>query len=168
MLNGPDNQVLLQPAFADHQVTHWSAQVMAGTLGVEVADVYVRRPGDGVFYEYADRAQFLAERDPDEETFWGLPLAGRDGDGYDSGECRGLCRSAKSALIEFDEGKTLSPPIGNVPPRADHHDPHGYPRAAPHGKCQKSHFLHAQGQLLDTWVGREVRAPADCPPLPAP
>ena len=167
-LNGPDNQVLLQPAFADHQVTHWSAQVMARTIGVEVADIYPRRPGDNATYTFASREAFFAERDPDVDAFWGLALAGRDGEGYDSGSCQGACRSSKSGFIELDEGKTQSPPIGNVAPRGDDFDPHGYPRAAPHAKCQKSHFLHSQGQLLDTWIAREVRGPAGCPPLPAP
>ncbi len=169
-LHGPDNQVLLQPAFADHQVTHWSAQVMARTIGVEVADIYQRAPGDGVPYQYANKEDFLIERDPDVEAFWGLNLDGRDGEFYDSlapSFCLSGCRSSKSGLIEFDEGKTVSPPIGNVAPRGDHFDPHGYPRGAQHGKCQKSHFLHKQGRLIDTRHQQYVRSSSDCPQVPA-
>ena len=169
-LHGPDNQVLMQPAFADHQVTHWSAQVMARTIGVDIADLYQRAPGDGVPFQYTDRADFFSQRDPDVETFWGLPLEGRDDSSYDSPApsfCLNGCRSSKSGLMEFDEGKTISPPIGNVAPRGDDFDPHGYPRAAQHGKCQKSHFLHKQGRIIDTRHQYYVRSASDCPQVPA-
>lgn len=169
-LRGPDNAVLLHPAFADHQVTHWSALVMARTLGVHLADVYHRLPGEHVPYVYADRDQFLAERDPDASPLWDLPLVGRDaGVAYDAPGCPddgSTCRSSRSALILFDEGRTAPPPTGNVPPRADAFDPHGYPRATAFGMCQKSHFLHVQGRLIDTRHSLRVDSPADCPPLP--
>jgi hypothetical protein len=168
-LKGPDNQVLLHPAFADHQVTHWSAQVMARTLKVSVADLYARKPGEGVTHQFATRDQFFATRDPDEKDFYGLPLVGRDaGVAYDepcSGE--GCSRSTKSAFIEYDEGRTATPPIGNVPPRADEFDPHQFPRRTIYGRCQKSHFLHPQGRIIDVRASRNVVTVADCPALPA-
>lgn len=167
-LGGDSKQVLLQPAFADHQVTHWSAQVMARSVGVAVADQYVRSPGEDVPFTYADKFAFLAERDPDEAPFWNLPLAGRDAAAeYDSAPCAGsACRSSKSALIQFDEGRTAVPPIGNVPPRADEFDPHGYPRDSRFGQCQKSHFLHTQGRVIDVRSARTVTGPGNCPALP--
>jgi cephalosporin-C deacetylase-like acetyl esterase len=164
-LKGPDNQLLLHPAFADHQVTHWSAQVMARTIGTEVADLYHRRPGEGVPFTFSDKFAFFAERDPDQADFWGLPLVGRAAQAaYDAAPCLGTdCRSDKSAFIEFDEGRTVTPPIGNVPPRGDDFDPHGYPRATVFGICQKSHFLHSQGRLIDV-TGISTRE--QCPALP--
>ncbi len=167
-LRGPDNQVLLQPAFADHQVTHWSAQVMARTIGVEVADLYHRYPDEGEPFAFNDKFEFFAQRDPDSADFWDLPLVGRNARAaYDSAGCQGFgCRSAKSALIEFDQGRTATPPVGNVPPRADNFDPHGYPRGTAHGMCQKSHFLHTQGRIIDTRHARRVDTAAQCPPLP--
>ncbi|HCS28892.1 MAG TPA: hypothetical protein DIW43_15645, partial [Spongiibacteraceae bacterium] len=166
-LNGPDNQVLLQPAYADHQVTHWSAQVMARTIGADIADTYYRAPGEAEI-TFNSRNEFFSLRDPDVDAFWNLPLPGRDGNNlYDTPTCLGdNCRSDKSGYIQFDQGRTAIPPIGNVPPRADDFDPHGYPRGAVDGKCQKSHFLHRQGRLIDTRHGNYVRTLADCPPLP--
>ncbi|MEK6806133.1 MAG: neutral/alkaline non-lysosomal ceramidase N-terminal domain-containing protein [Pseudomonadota bacterium] len=166
---GPDNQLLLQPAFGDHQVTHWSAQVMARTIGVEVADLYQRKPGEGVTHTFATRDEFFTQRDPDNDAFYALPLAGRDsGAAYDDPGCPlvGECRTAKSAFMEMDEGKTAAPPIGNVPPRADDFDPHGYPRGTQFGKCQKSHFLHTQGRIIDVRGARNVTNAATCPALP--
>ncbi|MBY8965838.1 cadherin-like domain-containing protein [Algiphilus sp. NNCM1] len=165
-LRGPDNQLLLQPAFADHQVTHWSAQVMARTIGVEVADLYHRRPGDGVAHVFNDKFQFFEQRDPDEADYWNLPLIGRHPiAAYDSAPCAaGDCRTTQSALITFDAGRTATPPIGNVPPRADDFDPHGYPRATVFGMCQKSHFLHPGGRIIDV-VG--IDRLEDCPALPS-
>ncbi|HEY0974574.1 MAG TPA: PKD domain-containing protein [Solimonas sp.] len=167
-LHGENKQVLLQPAFADHQVTHWSAHVMARSMNVEVADQYVRRPGESVPFTYADKFQFFAERDPDDAPFWNLPLVGRDaGAEYDSAPCTGTaCRTTRSALIQFDEGRTATPPIGNVPPRADEFDPHGYPRDSRFGQCQKSHFLHSQGRIIDVRSARNVTGPGNCPALP--
>ncbi|MGH8530326.1 MAG: hypothetical protein ACRETN_10915 [Nevskiales bacterium] len=172
-LGGPDNQVLLHPAFADHQVTHWSAQVMARTLAVEVADLYPRKPGEcggDVRFCFNNKSEFFEARDPDIAAFWNLPLVGRDaGAAYDAAVCTGSnCRSSQSGFIEFDEGKTAIPPIGNVPPRADDFDPHGFPRSTKFGQCQKSHFLHTQGRLIDVRDTRSVTGPADCPALPAP
>lgn len=169
-LRGPDNQLLLQPAFGDHQVTHWSAQVMARTIGTQIADLYPRRPGEcggATQFCFADKFAFFSDRDPDIADFWGLPLVGRDAAAYDSAPCSGIgCRSAKSAFIEFDEGQTAVPPIGNVPPRADDEDPHGFPRNTQFGKCQKSHFLHTQGRVIDVRGERDVASPETCPALP--
>lgn len=166
-LKGPDNQLLLQPAFADHQVTHWSAQVMARTIGVDVADIYFRKPDESEPFTFANRSEFFAQRDPDIADYWNLPVPGRDANaGYDEPGCLGPvleCRTAKSGYIAFDQGRTAIPPIGNVPPRADDADPHKYPRDTDHGQCQKSHFLHTQGRLIDTRNSRDVRSAETCP-----
>ncbi len=54
----PAHQVLLSVAFGDHQVTMWSAEIMARTIGAAV-----HRPA-------------LADgRHPDDEPYWGLPTA---------------------------------------------------------------------------------------------
>ncbi len=168
-LNGPDNQVLLQPAFADHQVTHWSAQVMARTIGTAVNDVYFKR--SGAEYSYGSKDLFFEQRDPDVEYFWEMPLIGRDDltdptKAYDSAGCVVDCRTDKSALIEFDAGLTDAPPIGNVPTSDHTNDPHGYPRGVVFGMCQKSHFLHPLGRIIDTNSDFIVSTLAECPDLP--
>ncbi len=170
-LKGPNKQVLLQPAFADHQVSHWSAQVMARTVGVDVADMYQRKPGEcsgDVTHCFTDKFGFFAQRDPDSADFLGLPLVGRDtGAAYDTAGCTGSnCRTTKSAFVEFDEGMTAAQPIGNVPNRADGFDPHGYPRGTIFGRCQKSHFLHSQGRVIDVRGVRNVTSAENCPALP--
>lgn len=126
-LAGPDNAVLLHPAFGDHQVTMWSADVMARTIGAPV-----------------DRRRVSPERHPDNDEFFGLvPLDYRD-----PAQQRG------SALVYWDEPwnggqdrrcagyHTAPPPVGNVPPGTDAgDDPHECPRRDVQARCQMSHFL---------------------------
>ena len=164
-LGGPDNQLLLQPAFADHQVTHWSAQVMARTIGADVADIYFRKSDENETHTFDSRDEFFTERDPDIADYWRLPVPGRDaGAAYDAANCVGTdCRTRKSGYVAFDQGRTATPPIGNVPPREDDFDPHGYPRDTAHGQCQKSHFLHSEGRLIDTRNSIDVRSAGECP-----
>ena len=134
-LNGPDNQVLLQPAFADHQVTHWSAQVMARTIGVEVADIYPRRPGDNATYTFASREAFFAERDPDVEHLacrWARRRV-------TTAAVAGARRSSKSGLLS-STGNT-KPAIGNVAPREMISTP-WLPRAAPHANVVPTFYSH--------------------------
>ena len=93
-LGGPDNSVLLGVAFADHQVSHWSAKVMARTIGVDIADFHPRNPaecGGDVQYCFDTREGFQRSgRNPNVDLLWGLPLSdvedfpqGRDKVAYD-------------------------------------------------------------------------------------
>ncbi len=155
-MGGPDNQVLLHPAFGDHQVTMWSADVMARTIGATV-----------------DRQRVSSTRHPDvdaAEYAFLEPL-----DYGNSGHMSG------SAIVPFDEQwlrfdgdrcdanrHTDAPPIGNLPPNQSNNfveedgvpefpppsplsdpsvvhdrgaDPHECPRRDPQARCQMSHFL---------------------------
>ncbi len=151
-LKGAEKEVLLHPAFGDHQVTMWSADVMARTVGASV-----------------DRSRVAAER--------------REPVGFNNPELPGFevtdylnpAHAAGSGLMYWDEPwpddpwqdcagmNNPVPPVGNVPPRAGD-DPHECPRRQAAARCQKSHFLHTQGRLIDV---SGVSGPADCPAEPA-
>lgn len=170
-LGGPVHQVLIQSGFGDHTSAHWGTLNMARTIGVTLADAYPRKPGEcggEVLYCFPDNNSFFAQRNPEVVPMWGTPLVGRDaGIHYDEAPCLGpVCRTSQSAWIMFDEGKTTPPPLGNVPSSSTADDPHLYPFTTAHGQCQKSHFLHKNGRLIDVRGTRNVTSPADCPPLP--
>jgi hypothetical protein len=128
--NGPPKQVLLHPAFGDHQVTMWSAEVMARTVGAHV-----------------DRSRVDSARNPDTVEYFALePL--------DYGNA---ADAAGSGIVVWDEPwggercfeqATPPPPTGNTPPN-DGDDPHECPRREAVGRCQKSDFLAPNGKLID-------------------
>lgn len=153
-LRGPDNEILLHPAFGDHQVTMWSADVMARTMGASVDRSLVSR----------ERREPVGFNNPE------LP-------GFAAIDYRNPLQAAGSLLMYWDEtwpdsaaqdcdGQTTPPPpIGNRPPRLGD-DPHECARREVAGRCQKSHFLQpaGRGRLIDV-RDRSVIA-ADCPALP--
>lgn len=161
-LNGPANQVLLHPGYADHQVTVWSADVMARTAGARV-----------------DARRVVPERTPE--------VDGADYALIEPIDYRNPVHAAGSALVPFDQpwpstgdGRcrdftTVAAPIGNVPPLNDDDDPHECPRRDHEARCQMSHFLlrttglaagDTPGQLIDpTRVSDTSDTAAACPPV---
>jgi hypothetical protein len=161
--NTPDNEFLLQVGFSDHQVTMWSADVMARTIHAAV-----------------DRQDLaFPNRHPDEQEYALLEdLTIASGAQYTNDRYLG------SALAIFDaswdaapDGRcaadsTLPAPIGNIPPRDPesipegqrNNDPHECPRREPSAKCQKSHFLYSLSTVLDV---NGITRDDLCPPLPA-
>ncbi len=142
----PEKQVLLHPAFGDHQVTHWSALVMARTVGANGGDAYFRRPADAgsadgtVIHTYATRDEYLAQRDPDAEDFFSLGEL----------DYANPAAIAGSAIVMWDEGKTDVPPLDNTYPDTDPYDPHEYPRRTVAARCQKARFLRVDGRVVYT------------------
>jgi hypothetical protein len=119
-LGGPDKRVLLHPAFSDHQVSMWTAEVLARTVGARV-----------------DRSRVTPERHPDDVEYFGLePLDYAD-----------AAARVGSALVIWDNEQQPPPPIGNVPPR-EGADPHSFPRSQRVARCQKSHFLRSDGEVI--------------------
>ncbi len=89
----PEHQILLNVAFGDHQVTMWSAEIEARTIGASV-----RMPAldDG--------------RHPDVEPYWGLPVI----EDYPY---------AGSALFIWDDGAAVPPTTNTPPREgADPHE----------------------------------------------
>lgn len=160
----PDNQLLLHVGFSDHQVTMWSADVMARTLRAPVDRAGLDRNPLEANAEGADRH-------PDEHEYAFLEdLHATGGAQYVAGGYAG------SALVIWDEpwdavepetrcanDHTEAAPLGNVPPRGTGDDPHECPRREPGARCQKAHFLYPGGQVLDV---RDIHLDADCPALP--
>jgi hypothetical protein len=139
---GPPKQVLLLPAFADHQVTMWSAEVMARTVGATV-----------------DRSRVTAERHPDSVEYFAL-------DPLDYGDAED---AAGSGLVIWDEPwggercldqMTAPPPTGNTPPH-EGDDPHECPRREAVGRCQKSNFF--AGKLVEVPRSDREAASFTCP-----
>ncbi|HEX5954787.1 MAG TPA: hypothetical protein VFY37_02535 [Solirubrobacterales bacterium] len=135
--NTPAHEVLLNPAFGDHQVTTWQADVEARTIG---ASIHAPVVYDG--------------RWPDVEVAWGIPRI----ESYPFTD---------SAIVYWDSGPTRPnpsnpaqllgtdpPPLTNTPNRSGV-DPHGNPRVAPAEMQMVSDFLRpdAQSRITDTCGG---------------
>jgi pimeloyl-ACP methyl ester carboxylesterase len=128
-LGGPDNQVLLHPAFGDHQVSTWTADVMARTIGarVDAQRIDIDRAPEVNGAEFA-LIEPLDYQNPQHIT--GSALVPYDEQWLTSNDRR--CNSSHS---------TSPPPIGNVPPGNVGDDPHECPRRDPQARCQASSFL---------------------------
>lgn len=122
--NTPKHAVLLHPAVGDAQVSNWTADVMARTVGARV-------------YQPAfDPGRNLAA-----QPLWGiqpipqLPYTG-------------------SAMVYWDSGAGHNPaePVDEIPQRGGT-DPHESPRATPAARDQKAQFL-LTGQVADVCGGK--------------
>jgi hypothetical protein len=128
LANTPPHQVLLHPAFGDHQVADVTVEVEARTIGASV-----HRP-----VTYPGRHPYV-------EPYFGVPSV----PGYPFGG---------SAVVVWDSGPvrdvggeshgTPPSPNGNVPPR-EGNDPHSRPRSSPLARMQKSAFLQVGGSLIN-------------------
>lgn len=131
--NTPVHSVLMQVAYGDHQVSMWTAEFMARTLGAKLR-VPALEPG----------------RHPDSNSYVGLePVPAGDFTGsvisiWDNGPVGGGA----------DNGGTAPPPISNLPPTEPEfgEDPHSRPRKDPTAQEQKHYFLMPDGvgKFVDT------------------
>ena len=131
--NTPAHSVLLHVAYGDHQVSMWTAELMARTIGATL-----RIPA------------LEADRHPDTNPYVALePVPAGDYTG--------------SVLVIWDngpigagaaDGGTAAPPITNLPPFEPDYgaDPHSLPRKDPNAQAQKSFFLmpEGEGKFVDT------------------
>ena len=131
--NTPSHAVLLQVAYGDHQVSMWTAEAMARSIGARLR-VPALEPG----------------RHPDENPFVNLePVPAGDYTGsvltyWDDGPVGGGA----------EDGGTAPPPSANLPPfEPDFGEaPHSLPRKDPNAQRQKSEFLKPEGEsrFVDT------------------
>jgi hypothetical protein len=124
--NTPAHQVMLQVAYADHQVSNVAAEVEARTIGARL------------------RWPALGPASPHWST---NPLFGMQRAKYGKGSRN------QSVLVYWysaDRGNTV-PPTGNIPSSSGG-DPHGDPRKDNAASDQVAHFLRA-GQLIDVCAG---------------
>ncbi len=173
----PPKRILLHPAFGDHQVSMWTAEAMARTIGASVhcpAVVSGTNPQRGPAVQpgthpgVAEEARLFdakpnpfgfthpRRRHPDEEPYLGLPCLSGD---YAHGG---------NALVVWDRGPmtgdtcednpgTGSPPVNNTPPRPSlcyGDDPHSDPRDDVNGRRQKSEFLRTDGRVINVCGNR--------------
>jgi len=131
--NTPAHAVLMQVAFGDHQVSMWTAEFMARTIGAKLR-VPAVEPG----------------RHPDSNPYFGLePVPAGDFTGsvltiWDNGPEGGGASG----------GGTVAPPITNLPPFEPDYgeDPHSLPRKDATAQQEKSYFLmpDGEGTFVDT------------------
>jgi glycerophosphoryl diester phosphodiesterase len=149
-LDGEDNYVLLHPAYGDHQVTMWSADVLARTLGAGV-DCQRLTPGGCVD---GDQDGFVdvggAPRHPDVQPYFQIPLVQ-----YDNRRAQG------SAMVVWDllADRVPVPPITEKP-LSEGPDPHSSIRNNVSGRCQKAQFLRADGGFVADTFG--IDSAEDC------
>lgn len=137
-MTGPGNALLLHPAIGDHQVSMWTAEVMARTVGAKL-DRHRVRPErhpdvDAAEYfnispvDFAGAAQYSGSALAPYDQMFDAATGAEHWDSQNDGRC--------------DANKTNPPPVGNVPPgTAAGDDPHECPRRDPQARCQMSHFL---------------------------
>ncbi|HLF69711.1 MAG TPA: hypothetical protein VI541_02010, partial [Actinomycetota bacterium] len=125
--NTPAHQVLMHVAYGDFQVTNFSAEVEARTIGARILDTAL-----------------LPGRHWATDPFFGLTLFPRDGS-------NNLLPWNGSALVYWDSGNLL-PPNANIPPDEAGGDPHEDPRRDHSGGDQKAHFW-LTGNIIDVRSG---------------
>lgn len=134
--NTPTHEVLMQDAFADHQVTQWSADIEARTIGASIHTPTLK-PGRAI----------------DKTPYFGIPAI----EGYPF---------YGSAAFVWDSGPydmvlgkgTPPPPVGNTAIR-DGKDPHSLPRVQPGARLQISEFLKPNGRIIDPCMGMPCLIP---------
>lgn len=138
--NTNKHAVLLQVAYGDHQVSMWTAEFMARSIGAKL-----RIPATET------------GRHPDTTPYFQLqPVPVGDYSGsvisiWDNGPIRQDHGQEASQVIEPTLG-TASPPTTNLAPNTIDHgiDPHFAPRNDAAAKRQKSEFLRDNGKFVDT------------------
>ncbi len=123
-LDGQNNFVLLHPAYGDHQVSMWTPDVMARTMGNTAVD--------------HSRIQAAGRTHPDVVPFLDIPEINYVDD-----------RASGSAEVVFVRPDVVDPPIDETPPFQGN-DPHSFPRGQVDGQCQKSNFLRSDGFVART------------------
>jgi len=125
--NTPAHHVLMHAALGDFQVTNFSAEVEARTIGARVMDTAL-----------------TPDRNWEINPYFGLTPMPRDGSGA-------IAPWNGSALVFWDSGNLL-PPNANIPPSEEGGDPHEDPRRDPRGGDQKAHFW-LTGDIIDVMGG---------------
>lgn len=145
---GEPKIVKLDPQFGDQEVTTWSAEAMARTMGV---------PADYSMSDRVARNLGTGQRHPDVQRGLGLQTLDYKND----------AQTQAGALIMWDDERSAIPPIENLPPRPEpplDRNPHDDSAKKFSGRCQKAHFLRENGRLVDVLPVEFDGAP--CPAIP--
>jgi len=128
--NTPRHKVLLHVAFGDHQVSSWTAEVEARTIGAR------RHAPTTARGRHPDRRPFVGIKPIRRYPYRGSALIYWDG----------------GPPLEVDGSRigTEPPPTNNTPPgSAQGADPHSYPRSEPIARTQKARFLRPRGKVVN-------------------
>jgi len=124
----PDKTVLLHVALGDFQVTQWSAEIVARTIGAAIHEPTKR----------------LGEH-PDDNPYFGIPV-------IEQYPHRGHAIMVwDSGAFDGSRGNAL-PPTTNTGPTAEAgygNDPHSSPRSTAAARLQKSEFLKSDGAVVN-------------------
>jgi hypothetical protein len=168
--NTPPKRVLLSPAFGDHQVSMYTAEVMARTIGAKVHCYAVVsgssaqqgpavKPGanPAVVAEATARPDIrFGRRHPDDKPYDGIPCI--DADSY-SGNALSVWDSGPIVKADGSPNSygVAPPPTTNTPPRPElgyGADPHEFPRSTAANRAMKSDFLKTGGGFVDHCNGQ--------------
>ena len=123
-----DKKVLLHVALGDYQVTHWSAEIMARTIGAAIHEPTVRQG-----------------RTTDSNPYFAIPVIeqyphqGHALMTWDSGEVE----------PSTGRGNPLPPIVNRGPDTSVGNDPHESPRNTVAARRQKSEFMKSEGIVID-------------------
>ena len=134
--NTPTHEVLMQNAFADHQVTQWSADIEARTIGASI-HAPTLMPDRAI-----DKSPYF-----DIPAITSYPFFGSAAFVWDTGPYD----------VALDKG-TPPPPVENTALR-DGKDPHGVPRVQAGARLQISEFLKPNGRIIDPCNGAPCVVP---------
>ena len=137
--NTPPHELLMDIGVGDHQVTNFSAETMARTVGASIHEPIVydgRWPGVDVGWDIPPISSY--------------PHTGSSLVYWDSGPIR----DDPGSIDPADVLGTNVPPIANIPNR-DGEDPHELPRRTPEEQQMVSDFLqpNAASNITDTCGG---------------
>jgi hypothetical protein len=154
---GPRNDVLLAPNFGDPQVTMWSADVMARTMGAVPTDWRQTQEAEA---RGAERGA-NGHRHPDLQPYYRLPTLE-----YGTDAVNGSAYMVWDAKLLHSQLAHV-PPITNTPPyntKDDDLDPHDTSQRSSIGRCTLAHFMRIGGTVIDPIP--LIYGGAPCPAIP--
>jgi len=123
-----DKAVLLHVALGDYQVTQWSAEIIARTIGAAIHEPTVR-----------------LGRTPDSNPFYGVPLITQ----YPHHGHALMFWDSGNVDPDTGRGNPLPPVVNRGPDTSIGRDPHESPRNTVAARLQKSEFMKTGGAVID-------------------
>lgn len=123
-----DKDVLLHVALGDYQVTQWSAEIMARTIGAAIHEPTVR----------------LGEH-PDDNPYFGIPQIEQ----YPYQDHALMMWDSGGVDPDTGNGNPLPPVVNKGPDVSVGTDPHESPRSTVDARAQKSAFMESDGEVIN-------------------
>ncbi|ALO47383.1 hypothetical protein [Pseudohongiella spirulinae] len=123
-----DKRVLLHVALGDYQVTHWSAEIMARTIGAAIHEPTVR-----------------LGRTTDSNPYFAIPVIEQ----YPHQGHALMIWDSGDVDPSTGRGNPLPPTVNRGPDTSVGNDPHESPRNTVAARRQKSEFMKSEGVVVD-------------------